>query len=104
MHIKTEADGDAPVYTVDLEDATERSTSCTVIERIADLTDRAPTDLDPLWGSVNPEALDAFVAHASERSAPSRLAFEYEGYTVEIVEGRRIRFIPKKEPRWSAGP
>ena len=103
MDINTDAHGDAPVYTVDLDDA-GRSTSCTVVERIADLTDRDPTDLGLLWDSVNPDALDSFVAHASESSASCRITFEYEGHTVEVVEGRRLRLSPNGEPLSSARP
>ena len=104
MYTETAEDGDAPVYEVDLDDATVRSTSSTVVARIADLTDRDPSDLGPLWDSVDPEALDAFVAHASESSTPCRIAFEYEGYEVEIVGARRLRLTAKREPLSSPMP
>ena len=92
------------MYEVDLDDDTVRSVSCTVVERIADLTDRDPTDLRPLWDSVDPEALDALVAHASDSSTPCRIAFEYEGYEVEIIGARRLRLIAKREPLSSPMP
>jgi len=97
MDIETNCDRDVPVYKVDLDEATDQSTSHTVVESIADLTDRNPEDLDPLWDNVNPEALDSFVAHANESSTPYRLAFQYQGYTVEIVEDRWLRIVPDEE-------
>jgi hypothetical protein len=95
---------DAPVYEVDLDDDDVRSISCTVVTRIADLTGRDPAELGPLWNSVDPEALDSFVAHASESSTPCRIAFEYEGYVVEVVGSRRLRLIAKREPLSSPMP
>lgn len=98
MNIETNRDGDVPVYKVDLDEAADQSTSYTVVESIANLTDRDPDDLEPLWESVDPEALDSFVGHASESSTPYRLAFQYQGYTVEVVENRWLRLVPNDEP------
>jgi hypothetical protein len=95
---------DAPVYEVELDDDAVRSISRTVVTRIADLTGRDPTELEPLWDSVDPEALDSFVAHAGESSSSCRIAFEYEGYVVEVVGSRRLRLIAKREPLSSPMP
>lgn len=102
MNVETNGDGDVPIHNVDLDGATDRSTSYTVVTSIADLTGRDPDDLEPLWDSVDTDALDSFVAHVSKSSTPYRLAFEYEGYTVEVVSGQRLRFTPNTEAFSSA--
>ncbi|WP_144797067.1 HalOD1 output domain-containing protein [Halorubrum depositum] len=102
MNIKTSRDGDVPVYKVDLDEATDRSTSNVVVSSIADLTGRDPNDLDPLWDSVDPEALDSFVDHASEYSTPYQLSFQYQEHTVDIVENRWLRITPTEEATSSA--
>jgi hypothetical protein len=102
MNTEINTEGDSPVYKVDLDEATDESASYTVVTSIADLTDREPNDLEPLWDSVDPEALDSFVDHASGLSTPYQIAFQYEGYTVEIVEDRWLRLVPNEEVSASA--
>jgi hypothetical protein len=96
MSIQKSRDGDVPVYQVDLDEF-GRSTSCVVVERIAELTDQDPETLDPLWECVDPEALDSFVDHASESSAPCQISFRYEGYTVTVIDAHRLQFTPTEE-------
>ncbi len=102
MTIQRTRDENVPVREVDLDEATDRSTSYVVVRSIADLTDREPEDLEPLWDSVDPEALDSFVAHASESSTPYQLSFRYQGYTVEVVGNRWLRIF-SDEGSQSAG-
>lgn len=102
MNIRKNGDGDVPVYKIDLEEVTDQSMSYLVVRGIADLTERDPAELEPLWDSVDPEALDAFVARASECSTSYHLAFQYQGYTVEIVENRWLQFTENEEPLSSA--
>jgi len=97
MNVETNGDGDIPVHNVDLDGATDRSISYTVITSIADLTGKDPENLEPLWDSVDTDALDSFVAHECDFSTPYRLAFEYEGYTVEVISGQRLQFTPNTE-------
>ncbi|WP_435075579.1 HalOD1 output domain-containing protein [Halorubrum sp. HHNYT27] len=104
MNIETNVDGDVPVCKVNLHEDTDRSASHSVVSSIAELTGRDPNDLDPLWDSVDPEALDSFVDHASDRSTPCRIAFEYEGYEVELIGARRLRLTAKREPLSSPMP
>lgn len=87
----------ARVYNVDLEDFDDQPVSILVVEIIAALTDREPNDLDSLWAHVEPEALDTFVAHAEETPTDCRITFTYEGYTVEVLNDRRLRIAPEKE-------
>ncbi|MFW5938032.1 MAG: HalOD1 output domain-containing protein [Halanaeroarchaeum sp.] len=84
------------MYNVDLGGIADQPTSCLVVTSIADVTGQDPADLDPLWDSVDPDALDSFVAHASETSTPYQLTFQYQGYTV-TVENRSLRFVPNEE-------
>lgn len=87
-----------PTYRVDLESATDRSTSSIVTQGIATLTGQELDELEPLWDSVEPEALDSFVDHAQETATPCRLAFQHQGYTVEIVTDGELRITPIEEP------
>jgi|AntRauTorcE11898_2_1112593.scaffolds.fasta_scaffold00027_67 hypothetical protein len=96
MNIQKNREGDVPVYHVDVDESA-RSMSCVVVEGIADVTDQDPERLDPLWESVDPEALDLFVAHASESATECQVTFQYHGYTVEVVNNRHLRFIPTEE-------
>lgn len=96
MNIQRNREGDVPVYQVELDEPV-RSMSCVVVEGIADVTDRDPKRLDPLWKSVDPEALDSFVAHASESATACQVTFQYQGYTVEVVDDQRLRFVPTEE-------
>lgn len=88
--------GDVPVYKVDLDEVTDQSTSYTVAISVAELTDRNPDDLESLWNSVDPDALDSFVSHARERSTPYQLAFQYQGYSITVGNGW-LRFVPTEE-------
>lgn len=96
MNIQKNREGDVPVYRVDLDESA-RSMSCVVVEGIADVTDQDPERLDPLWESVDPEALDSFVAHASESATAYQITFRYQGYTVEVVDDHQLRFVPTEE-------
>jgi len=102
MSIQKNGDEKDPVHKVDLDEVGDQSMSYTVVSSIADLTGQDPDGLEPLWNSVDPEALDSFVAHASESSTSYQLSFQYQGYTVEIVKNRWLRFIENEEIRSSA--
>lgn len=51
-----------------------------IVRRVAAATNRTEFDLDPLGRTLDVEALETLAASA----ATNRLAFEYEGYEVEI--------------------
>ena len=58
----------------------------TVIMAVAALTDSEPTELDPLYDFVDPDAIDALFRHAAtrDRRTNHRLSFLYHGYDVRI--------------------
>lgn len=65
-----------------------------VVEAVAEAEDVDPTDLAPLYGVVDPDALDAlFTSPLSESNAPTTagtVTFTYEGYRVEVTGGGRV--------------
>lgn len=101
MNMQQNRDEDVPEYNVDLDGTPDQSASRVVVNSIADLTDRDPADLELLWDSVDPDALDSFVAHARESSTPYQLSFRYQGYSV-TVENKCLRFLPIEEVPSSA--
>jgi len=62
--------------------------STTVIEAIADLESVPPLELDiPLYDAVDPDALDALCADATEEF---RLSFQVAAYDVRIHGGETV--------------
>lgn len=64
-----------------------RSPSRTVIETIADLTGRDPTTMEPLYGWVDPDALDALFTGRSMEDGTLSVSFRYFDCTVLVADG-----------------
>lgn len=58
----------------------DRSVSGEVVEEVAAREGVQPTDLDPLYGVVDPDALDSLF-----RNGSGTVTFEYHGY--EVIAG-----------------
>lgn len=58
--------------------------------------DAAPTDLDPLYDAVDPEAVDALFPGDAVASSDSvrQLAFTYEGFVVRVAGGGAVDVTP----------
>lgn len=67
-------------------DWTTTSPSAAVVETVAAATDRDPTAIGPLFESVDPDALDAFVAPeaAAVDNADRLTSFEFAGKHVTV--------------------
>lgn len=68
--------------------------STAVVEAVAAVTDRKPTDLPPLHGYVDGDALDALVTSRAGGDGTSiRVSFAYEGVdvTVDSDDGITVR-------------
>lgn len=67
--------------------ATPADASKAVIEAVAERLDCSPIDLDPLYGAVDPEALDALCVScaAGESESGAAISFRYEGFTVAVT-------------------
>ncbi|MUV86722.1 hypothetical protein GJ631_09115 [Natronomonas sp. CBA1123] len=70
---------------ISLED---RLPSEAVVNAVADVEDSDATDLPPLYGAIDTDALDAIFAG----NAAASVTFEYHGYTV-TVEDNEVVFV-----------
>ena len=71
-----------------------------VVRTTAALLDRDPMELNPLYGAVDPDALDAMVAHAQRVNTDSQpiLSFSYHGYRVLVDATGRITVTAEAGP------
>ncbi|WP_158059336.1 HalOD1 output domain-containing protein [Halorussus halophilus] len=51
---------------------------------IAELEGVHPLELDPLYGAVNPESLEKFVAHGGSDEFGGEMSLTFEGYSVTV--------------------
>jgi len=58
---------------------------------LGELEDCSPTELAPLAEYVDPDALEAFFSGSAAEVATRSLTFEYEGYTIHVDGGGRVR-------------
>jgi hypothetical protein len=55
-----------------------------VVERVAAVTDRETTKLPPLYGTIDPELLDAVVGSVAADSSSLTIQFTYAGQQVTV--------------------
>lgn len=70
-------------------DAGEQPIAEAVIEATAAATDTDPLDMEPLFGVVDPDALETLVAGPANGDSVS-VSFEFEGRQVTVQRGGRI--------------
>lgn len=63
-----------------------QTTSVRVIRTVADATDRDASELPPLYGAVDPDALDALV----EGMADGEVSFTYAGQDVTVTSSGHV--------------
>ncbi|AEH36173.1 HalOD1 output domain-containing protein [Halopiger xanaduensis] len=73
-------------------DAGERASEA-IVTAIAALVDDDPASLSPLYDAVDPDALNALVAHArrADDAGTHELRFTYEGFDVGVRTDGRIQ-------------
>ena len=65
--------------------------SLAVTEALATVRHCEPTELEPLYSSVDPDALDRLVASGSEKL---RIRVHIDGFDVVVTGSRRIEITP----------
>lgn len=88
------SDADAPARPIEHDWGGSGRPSTAVVEAVAAVTDRKPTDLPPLHGYVDGDALDALVTRAADGAGDGvRVSFAFDGVevTVDSDDGITVR-------------
>lgn len=74
-----------------------KSASQQVVETVAEAEGVDPTELDPLYSVVDPDALDSLFhsqsAHSETRAPSTKVRFQYHGYDVRVTQANQITFV-----------
>lgn len=95
-----EYDPDANLYRVYYDDQTSEPVSTVVVKAVAVLTDTPPTELDPLYEVLDPDALNQLYAtdeQPAHRQVDSHIAFAYNGCQVTVFWTGLIEIVPPDE-------
>ena len=77
----------------------DSSVATAVVEAVATESGRDPQELEPLYGVVDPDALETFFDAGSGGSrSPRRVVFTYEGYEVAVSGDDRIEVTRTEAP------
>lgn len=97
-----DSDAASRTFTARYDRENGRPPSTTVIDTIAQATGTEPGVLEPLFETLDPDALDAVfdVDGGSPSSAAGRIAFRYEGWDVRVhADGRVVVSQPGTDQR-----
>lgn len=74
-----------PLVSCGYDPTTDDSISSIVVRAVASVSNREPTDLSPLGGTIDTDALETVVdSSVTNGDASVALSFAYEGYLVRI--------------------
>ena len=71
-------------------DPARDSATHVVLDRVADLEETSALDLDPLYGSIDPDALDALI----DDDRDVRIQFTYLDYRIDVDGRGTVRITP----------
>lgn len=66
------------------------SVSESIIEEIANHRGIEPTELEPLYHTLDPDALDTLISTLRDRDGNGKLVFSYSGYEVMVYSGTHV--------------
>lgn len=88
------------VYRVEHDEGSPWPASTTIVLAVSSLTEVEPTDLLPLNGVVDPDALEH---HVRGKAHGARLSFDFHGFHVTVRDDGHVE-LDSDEDRWeSAG-
>jgi hypothetical protein len=73
-----------------LYDSADQSPSIAVISVVAGVLDRDPGDLERMYGTVDPEALDSLLQSSGTDAAATEVRFRYAGCDVTVGPERIV--------------
>ena len=67
-----------------------------VVQTIATLENVDPTEIEPLYDSIDPDALEALIERGSRHQSETAVEFDYSGYRVRVsTTGELHVFTPR---------
>ncbi|PSP94166.1 hypothetical protein BRC91_06840 [Halobacteriales archaeon QS_4_62_28] len=89
--VSIEYDDEFEHHVVDVSGDDQQLMSELVVYAVAEISGRDPTDLQPLAGVINPDALDSIFDHIGNRDpGTAHITFEYHAYEVTIFGHGRL--------------
>ncbi|WP_254863892.1 HalOD1 output domain-containing protein [Halovivax gelatinilyticus] len=79
-------------------DGAKTPASTAVVATLADVMDADPVELDPLYSTVDPEALDALVRVRNETDGDIHSTFIHEDHAITVYSYGVITVTPGHEP------
>jgi len=72
---------------MDLDDSfdTEETLSVTVVTAVAEATGQSPLEMDPLWESIDPDALASLLDDTARSASSPTVTFTYCGCRVTVT-------------------
>ena len=72
--------------------------SMAVIATLADVMGVDPVELDPLYSTIDPEALDSLVRVRNRTSGDIRVSFTHENHAITVHSYGLVTIAPKRGP------
>lgn len=92
-----EYDPDANLYRIYYDDQVSEPVSTVIVKVVAALTDTPPTELEPLYEAINPDALNqltAFDTPTDHHQVDSHVTFTFNGCQVTVFWTGTIEIRP----------
>lgn len=79
-------------YVLSPDSSPDGSLSAAIVEAVADREDCNPTEIEPLYDAINPDALNALFFDSAQSSSRinGEISFEYCGYLINVTSDGRI--------------
>ena len=62
----------------------------TVIDAITEIIDGNSTEIEPLYESIDPDALEDLFNRRPGKSVPTRVEFQHKGFSIVVEENGRV--------------
>lgn len=82
----------SPAHRVHFDPTVSGQLSSAIVSAVSTVTDRPPRDIDPLWETIDPEALERLLDHAAARgdAASFGLGFSVDGLDLVVTDDGEV--------------
>lgn len=84
----------APTHHVHYDPASDANASELLVGAVADIDDADPLELEPLYETVDPDAIDDFVSSECHPDVGGHMSFAFAGYDVRVHASGLLEIEP----------